>query len=131
MYCEVPHRSGSVCDCVCECEQNNNVSTHVVLNSLERGEGGVGAKARHQSPQPMVANVILTQATLLANVATPPHTHTHTHTHKHIYIYRFVLALLCRGRTHRSLNFAQITAGPELEMLAAWLATNPALTDLE
>ena len=29
-----------------------------------------------------------------------------------------------------SLDDIEITAGPELEMLAAWLATNPALTTL-
>ena len=44
-----------------------------------------------------------------------------------IYIYIY----MCRvWLTHR-LAGNRITAGPELEMLAAWLATNPALTDLE
>ena len=44
-----------------------------------------------------------------------------------MYIKQFRNLLLNSNR----LSNARITAGPELEMLAAWLATNPALTELE
>ena len=44
--------------------------------------------------------------------------HTHRHKHEH-------------QLTARSLSYTNIRAGLELEMLAAWLATNPALTSLE
>ena len=53
-----------VCVCVCECEEKQQCEYNDVLNSHERGEGGVGAKARHQSSQPTVANVIINHATL-------------------------------------------------------------------
>ena len=41
------------------------------------------------------------------------------------------MPLLSPILTSRSLNNSGITEGPELEMLAAWLATNPSLTHLK
>ena len=41
------------------------------------------------------------------------------------------MLLLSPILTSRSLNNSGITEGPELEMLAAWLATNPSLTHLK